>query len=67
VIGKEIFKVLKEQHGKEYSKFMEEKISAFAGDVIFENLGIESCQVENLFTQIDVIVNSAAITNFYER
>jgi alcohol-forming fatty acyl-CoA reductase len=67
VIGKEIFKVLKEQHGKDYSKFMEEKISAVAGDVIFENLGIESCQFENLFTEINVIVNSAAVTNFYER
>jgi alcohol-forming fatty acyl-CoA reductase len=67
VIGKEIFSVLKEQHGREYSKFMEEKISAVAGDVIFENLGIECCQVENLFNEIDVIVNSAATTNFYER
>ncbi|XP_078158492.1 fatty acyl-CoA reductase 3-like [Carex rostrata] len=67
VIGKELFKILKEEHGKEYNKFMEEKISPIAGDVIYENLGIESSQVENLFHEIDIIVNNAATTNFYER
>ncbi|KAF3340832.1 putative fatty acyl-CoA reductase 4 [Carex littledalei] len=67
VIGKELFKVLKEEHGKGYNKFMEEKISPIAGDVIYENLGIESSQVENLINEIDIIVNNAATTNFYER
>ncbi|KAF3338229.1 fatty acyl-CoA reductase 1-like protein [Carex littledalei] len=67
VIGKELFKVLKEEHGKGYNKFMEEKISPIAGDVIYENLGIESSEVENLINEIDIIVNSAATTNFYER
>ncbi|KAJ3691708.1 hypothetical protein LUZ61_020872 [Rhynchospora tenuis] len=67
VIGKELFKVLKEKHGKEFNRFMEEKISPIAGDVIYENLGIECSQVDNLFQQIDIIVNSAATTNFYER
>ncbi|XP_078166373.1 fatty acyl-CoA reductase 3-like [Carex rostrata] len=64
VIGKELFKVLKEEHG---NKFMEEKISPIAGDVIYENLGIESSHVDNLINEIDIIVNSAATTNFHER
>lgn len=67
MIGKELFKVLKEEHGKGYNKFMEEKISPIAGDIIYENLGIESSQVENLINEIDIIVNNAATTNFYER
>lgn len=46
---------------------MEQKISAIAGDIIFENLGIESSQIEDLFNEIDIIVNNAATTNFYER
>ncbi|XP_078166345.1 fatty acyl-CoA reductase 1-like isoform X2 [Carex rostrata] len=64
IIEKELFKVLKEEHG---NKFMEEKISPIAGDVIYENLGIESSQVDNLINEIDIIVNSAATTNFHER
>ena len=67
MIEKELFKILKEEYGNGYNKFMEEKISPIAGDIIYENLGIESSQVENLINEIDIIVNNAATTNFYER
>ncbi|TVU09009.1 hypothetical protein EJB05_42445, partial [Eragrostis curvula] len=38
-----------------------------AGDIISENLGLEDTTVEELAKDIDVIVNIAATTNFYER
>ncbi|KAJ3681564.1 hypothetical protein LUZ60_016053 [Juncus effusus] len=67
VIKKEIFNILKEEHGENFQNFMEEKIIPIAGDVIFKNLGIKCSQIENLYNEIDIIVNSAATTNFYER
>jgi fatty acyl-CoA reductase len=38
-----------------------------AGDITDENLGLESSKILELSKEIDIIVNGAAITNFYER
>nr|TKW34627.1 hypothetical protein SEVIR_2G317901v2 [Setaria viridis] len=46
---------------------MREKISPLAGDMRDENLGLESTRAKQLFEEIDIIVNGAAITDFYER
>lgn len=46
---------------------MKEKISPLAGDIINENLGLESMEILKLSKEIDIIVNGAATTNFYER
>ncbi|KAF8759268.1 hypothetical protein HU200_010304 [Digitaria exilis] len=67
VVGKELFGVLREKHGDGFRSFIKEKISPLAGDMTHENLGVESTRAKQLFQEIDVIVNGAAITNFYER
>ncbi|RLN04343.1 fatty acyl-CoA reductase 1 [Panicum miliaceum] len=48
-------------------EFVEEKVVALAGDIIYDNLGLETPMLEALAKEIDVIVNIAATTNFYER
>ncbi|TKW34624.1 hypothetical protein SEVIR_2G317800v4 [Setaria viridis] len=67
IIGTELFSVLREEHGADFQSFIKEKISPLAGDIIHENLGLESTQAKQLLEEIDIIVNGAATTNFYER
>ncbi|PWA95109.1 gland-specific fatty acyl-CoA reductase 1 [Artemisia annua] len=67
-VAKDLFKVLKEKHGTNLQKFLSEKVTPVAGDITFEDLGLQdpSLKVEML-RDIDVVVNIAATTNFDER
>ncbi|CAO2173396.1 unnamed protein product [Urochloa humidicola] len=67
VVGNELFGTLREKYGSSFNSFTREKISPLAGDIIDENLGLESSKILNLSAEIDIIVNGAATTNFYER
>nr|XP_010943712.1 probable fatty acyl-CoA reductase 4 [Elaeis guineensis] len=68
VIGKELFKILKEGHGNGFQSFIAEKLFPVAGDIIHENLGIrDSDLIEELRKKIDIVVNVAATTAFDER
>lgn len=68
VIGKEVFRVLKEKHGKGFDSFISSKVLPIAGDISCENLGInDSHLMEEITREIDIIVNVAATTNFDER
>ncbi|MQL76106.1 hypothetical protein Taro_008492 [Colocasia esculenta] len=68
VMGKEVFRVLREQHGKGFESFISEKVSPVAGDIARENLGIDDSDLrELLWKEVDVVMNVAATTNFYER
>ena len=68
IIGKELFKVLKEKNGANLSSLIAEKVRVVAGDITFENLGVKDLSLlEEMLTGIDVVVNLAATTNFDER
>lgn len=67
IIGKEIFQVLKEKHGVRFDNFIEEKICPLVGDIIYENFGLDNDQLSELSMDVDVIINGAATTNFFER
>ncbi|KAI4986903.1 hypothetical protein ZWY2020_019533 [Hordeum vulgare] len=67
VTGKEIFQLLKKNHGVGFDNFIEEKICPLAGDVMHEGFGLNSAKLSNLYKNIDIIVNGAATTNFTER
>ncbi|KAG6414766.1 hypothetical protein SASPL_122140 [Salvia splendens] len=57
IMGKELFNVLKEKNGANLSTLIEEK-----------NLGVKDLSLlEEMLTEIDVVVNLAANTNFDER
>lgn len=54
--------------GGDFNSFISKKVVAVAGDVAIENLGIKDEKLKNvMFEEIDIIVNSAATTNFDER
>ncbi|XP_041994733.1 fatty acyl-CoA reductase 3-like [Salvia splendens] len=68
IMGKELFNVLKEKNGANLSTLIEEKVRVVAGDITFENLGVKDLSLlEEMLTEIDVVVNLAANTNFDER
>ncbi|KAI4998825.1 hypothetical protein ZWY2020_054167 [Hordeum vulgare] len=69
VLGKELFRVLREQHDGGFDDFIMEKVVALAGDVTHEAFGIDATTLRDLqlADELHVIVNSAATTNFYER
>ncbi|KAH0454417.1 hypothetical protein IEQ34_016341 [Dendrobium chrysotoxum] len=68
VITKDLFQALREKHGKEFDSFISNKISPIAGDIADVNLGIKDYNIrEYLWKEIDIVVNVAATTNFYER
>ncbi|GAB4824724.1 hypothetical protein Ancab_007589 [Ancistrocladus abbreviatus] len=68
IIGTELFKVLKEKHGSNFDSFIAEKVTAVAGDASYENLEINDHNLrEEMLQEIDVVVNLAATTKFYDR
>jgi fatty acyl-CoA reductase len=69
VVGKELFGLLREKHGDGFDSFIEEKIVPLAGDVMREGFGVdrETLRELRVAEELNVIVNGAATTNFYER
>ncbi|KAJ4958802.1 hypothetical protein NE237_025913 [Protea cynaroides] len=68
VIGKEIFRVLREKWVAGFDSFITEKVTTVAGDITYENLGIEASDLrEDMWREIDMVVNIAATTNFDDR
>jgi len=60
--------VLRDNWGEDFNSFISKKAVAIAGDVAVENLGIKDHNILNLmFEETDLIINSAATTNFDER
>ncbi|KAI3450697.1 hypothetical protein Pfo_007362 [Paulownia fortunei] len=68
VIAKDLFRVLKEKCGGNLSSLISEKVRVVAGDITCENLGVkDSGLLEEMWEEVDVVVNLAATTNFDER
>ncbi|XP_019251603.1 PREDICTED: probable fatty acyl-CoA reductase 5 isoform X2 [Nicotiana attenuata] len=65
----ELFKVLREKIGaKNLNSLVEEKVFPVAGDISYEDFGIENSEIKDeMFKEIDIIINSAATTRFDER
>lgn len=68
MFGKDLFRVVKEKYGPNFSSLISEKVTVVPGDITCEDLGVmDSDLKEQMWSQIDVIVNLAATTNFDER
>ncbi|XP_058763053.1 fatty acyl-CoA reductase 1-like isoform X1 [Vicia villosa] len=64
----DLFRVLRAKLGKDFNYFISKKVVAVAGDVAIENFGIKDENLKNeIFEEIDILVHSAATTNFNER
>jgi fatty acyl-CoA reductase len=58
------FDPLQEIHGRALSQFLKEKVEVVEGDVSAAGLGLEPTTRERLAKSLDVIVNSAGLTDF---
>ncbi|GMI89008.1 FATTY ACID REDUCTASE 3, ECERIFERUM 4 [Hibiscus trionum] len=68
IIGKDLFRNLKEKHGKSFTSFISDKISMIPGDISRQDLGVEdSGLIQQVFKDVEVVLNLAASTNFDER
>ncbi|KAL8550036.1 hypothetical protein ACS0TY_008749 [Phlomoides rotata] len=68
VVDTELFRVLRGSCGEDFDSLISSKVIPISGDVACENLGITDSELkEILWQEIDIIVNSAATTNFFER
>uniref|UniRef100_A0A5B7B1U0 Fatty acyl-CoA reductase n=1 Tax=Davidia involucrata TaxID=16924 RepID=A0A5B7B1U0_DAVIN len=65
VVGTELFRVLREKWGANLNSLIAEKVLPVSGDISYEHLGIKDCDLrEEMWREIDIIVNSAATTKF---
>lgn len=68
VISKDLFKILKEKRGKSFDSLLSEKVTVVPGDITYENLGVKDLGLlEEMWKEVDVVVNLAATTKFDER
>lgn len=58
------FKVLHERHGDDLGRWLSERIEVLEGDVSEPGLGLDSEISQKLFQQLDLVVNSAGLTDF---
>ncbi|CAL1414086.1 unnamed protein product [Linum trigynum] len=68
VVGKEVFRVLKDKWGVNFQPFISEKVTVVVGDVSCEGLGIDDFHLkEEILKETDMVLNFAAITKFDQR
>ncbi|KAB1227268.1 Fatty acyl-CoA reductase 3 [Morella rubra] len=68
ILGKELFRVLKEKWGPNFSSFISQKVTVLPGDLCLEDMGLKDSMLrEEMRNQVDFVINFAATTNFDER
>ena len=68
MIEKDIFRVLRNNLGANLESFIFERVTPIPGDISDENFGIkDSILIEEMWNEIEIVLNSAATTNFDER
>lgn len=67
-MGKDLFKVLREKCGPNFTTFVSQRTTIVPGDITCENLGVNDTNLlEQMWKEVDIVVNLAATTNFDER
>ncbi|WMV34572.1 hypothetical protein MTR67_027957 [Solanum verrucosum] len=67
IVESKLFKYLEEMHGESYKLFIQNKLVPVVGNIYEPNLGMDIITTQQIAQEIDLIVNSAAITTFDER
>ncbi|KAG7958485.1 hypothetical protein I3843_10G023400 [Carya illinoinensis] len=67
IINSDLFKCLRQIHGNSYEHFMLSKLVSVVGNVREPNLGLEADVADVIRKEANIIVNSAATTDFRER
>ncbi|KAL8049015.1 hypothetical protein ABFS82_07G107400 [Erythranthe guttata] len=67
LINSELFRCLKEKHGKYYQAYIRETLIPIVGNICEPNLGMDSDSAHAIMEDVNVIIESAAITTLNER
>ncbi|XP_060206141.1 fatty acyl-CoA reductase 2, chloroplastic-like [Lycium barbarum] len=67
IMESKLFKCLEEMHGESYKLFIQNKLVPVVGNIYEPNLGLDNITAHKIAQEIDLIVDSAAITAFDER
>ncbi|KAK9279454.1 hypothetical protein L1049_013133 [Liquidambar formosana] len=68
IIGKDLFRVMREKYGANLNSLISEKVTPVAGDISCEDLGVKDSTLrEEMWREVDIVLNLAATTNFDER
>lgn len=67
ILGKDLYKVVKEKYGPNLTELISEKVTVVNGDICLADLGIQDSLAHEMIHQVDAIVNLAATTKFDER
>lgn len=67
-VEKDLFKLLRGKYGANLKAFISQRTTIVPGDITVENLGVkDSTLLEEMWREVEVVVNLAATTNFDER
>lgn len=58
------FKALHERHGDNLGRWLSERVEVLEGDVSEPGLGLDNATAQHLFRELDLVVNSAGLTDF---
>ncbi|GLT63855.1 hypothetical protein SLA2020_363870 [Shorea laevis] len=68
ITGKELFRVLRDRCDSNFNPLISSKVTAVAGDISSENLGVVDMNLrEEIWRETEIVVNVAATTDFYDR
>ncbi|KAF5187518.1 Fatty acyl-coa reductase [Thalictrum thalictroides] len=67
IINTELFKRLRQTHGKSHQKFLLSKLVPVVGNLCESNLGMEMEIADKVANEVDIIINSGCNTTFDER
>lgn len=67
IIDSKLFKCLKQIHGESYEEFMMSKLVPVVGNMNEPDLGMDADTADEIAKKVNVIINSAANTNWHER
>ncbi|KAL7106436.1 hypothetical protein ACP275_07G113800 [Erythranthe tilingii] len=67
LVNSELFRSLEEKHGNYYQAFIRETLIPVVGNICEPNLGMDSDSAHAIIENVNVIIQSAAITTLNER
>lgn len=67
LVDSELFGRVEEKHGRYYQEFVKEKLIPIVGNICEPNLGMDSDSARAVLEDVNVIIESAAVTTLNER
>ncbi|MEX2381758.1 MAG: SDR family oxidoreductase [Opitutales bacterium] len=64
ILGSSAFNFLRARYGRDFDGFVEGRLEAVNGDLSLERLGLQNAVYEKLCSEVDVVINSAALAVF---